>query len=143
MFDKDQKSIYVLAEKVMTGDPGRGGSDRHRLPPFASDIVGDKKITFRKDPDGLGAKTIIMYRTFGSSTESSIDSGMMTQFEEFVEKIAADSPEKWNEITQFLHYVYLSPGKFDKESREAAKNILDLYDSGQRPDVEEDAEHLH
>ena len=25
MFDKDQKSIYVLAEKVMTGDPGRGG----------------------------------------------------------------------------------------------------------------------
>ena len=64
MFDKDQKSIYVLAEKVMTGDPGRGGSDRHRLPPFASDIVGDKKITFRKDPDGLGAKTIIMYRTF-------------------------------------------------------------------------------
>lgn len=143
MFDKDQKSIYVLAEKVMTGDPGRGGSDRHRLPPFTSDIVGDKKITFKKDPDGLGAKTIIMYRTFGSSTESSIDSGMINQFEEFVEKIATDSPEKWNEVTQFLHYVYLSPGKFDKESREAAKDILDLYLPGWRPDWEEDAEYLH
>ncbi len=127
MLDRDQKNINLLFERVMTGGPDGGKSDRHRMPPFASDIVGDKQITFKKDPGGLGAKLITMYQTFGAGDD----------FNQFAQQIQTNNPENWDSLLQFLTFVFNSPSNFKKEVRDTAANILDIFKSGWRQSDED------
>ena len=128
MFDKDQKNIELLFERVMTGGPGGGGSDRHRLPAFASDITQGKQMNLSVDSKGLGTKLITMFLTFGLGDDVN----------EFIYQIGKAG--ELDNVTNFLHFIHNTPGKFTKESRDAAKQLLDRIKPGWDVSTNEDDE---
>ena len=128
MFDKDNKNIELLFERVMTGGPGGGGSDRHRLPAFPSDITQGKQMNLSVDSKGLGTKLITMFLTFGFGHD----------INEFIFQIGKAG--ELDNVVNFLHFIHNTPGKFTKESRDAAKQLLDRLKPGWDVSTNEDDE---
>lgn len=128
MFDKDNKNIELLFERVMTGGPGGSGSDRHRLPAFASDITQSKQMNLSVDSKGLGTKLITMFLTFGLGDDVN----------EFIYQIGKAG--ELDNVTNFLHFIHNTPGKFTKESRDASKQLLDRIKPGWDVSTNEDDE---